>query len=280
MKHLNKPNIFESSEYIYLNCANDFKKKKEYEPLVKKYKGSVKKAAGDYDRMIPKDIAGYVCPKVDKNDEVFFKDLYKQKFSNKESVGRKYYDRIMLNGGRNCPICELNTPPRELDHFLPKSKYPLLCVLPENLIPICYDCNHNKSSIFINDYYLIPFHPYYEEITEQWLECKISYFSDMSCETIFYNGCSKSNPLWGKYEAQFNTYGLSERYNLSGIAYVDSMRIDHELDFKAGGEKCVYDALINRKKIEEAKNVNSYESATVRAVIDGFDKYIEWLNLF
>lgn len=62
------------------------------------------------------------------------KILYEQKFARKEQGGRKYYDAIKLLApyGR-CPLCgqrEVKT----LDHYLPKSKFPLYAVTPYNLM--------------------------------------------------------------------------------------------------------------------------------------------------
>lgn len=47
-----------------------------------------------------------------------------------------------------CPACDGKAPDRQggerksdLDHYLPKSKYPLLALHPHNLVPICIECN-------------------------------------------------------------------------------------------------------------------------------------------
>lgn len=54
------------------------------------------------------------------------------------------------NGKLNvCPACDGKKPDRgrkkhrlsDLDHFLPKSVYPLLALHPRNLVPICMECN-------------------------------------------------------------------------------------------------------------------------------------------
>jgi hypothetical protein len=45
------------------------------------------------------------------------------------------------NFDRVCPFCDgdLNGP--EVDHWLPKSKYPALSCHPKNLVPVCHRCN-------------------------------------------------------------------------------------------------------------------------------------------
>lgn len=42
-----------------------------------------------------------------------------------------------------CPYCDGTLSPKraKVDHFYPKSEYPFLAVVPENLVPACTDCN-------------------------------------------------------------------------------------------------------------------------------------------
>ena len=83
-------------------------------------------------------------------------NLYKDKFSNKKYKVREYYDEIKLISPNNiCPYC-LKREVRNLDHFLPKTKYPSLSISDANLIPSCSDCNHDKlnsTKLYINYYF-------------------------------------------------------------------------------------------------------------------------------
>jgi hypothetical protein len=72
-----------------------------------------------------------------------------------------------------CPMCDGKKPDirngrrlSDLDHFLPKSKYPFLAIHPRNLVPVCLECNerikgdqdpltHNESVSLTNS-----FHPF------------------------------------------------------------------------------------------------------------------------
>ena len=82
--------------------------------------------------------------------------LYNDKFSNKKYKVREYYDEIKLISPNNiCPYC-LKREVRNLDHFLPKTKYPSLSISDANLIPSCSDCNHDKlnsTKLYINYYF-------------------------------------------------------------------------------------------------------------------------------
>lgn len=68
------------------------------------------------------------------------------------------YIRVELNEDVDlCPYCSLNQV-SQLDHFMPRSKYPALAVCRMNLVPLCGVCNHKKSDDNFNLY----IHAYYE----------------------------------------------------------------------------------------------------------------------
>ena len=72
------------------------------------------------------------------------KDLYKQFFDSDSKFRQNLYK---LTPSR-CPICDANWgyAARTLDHILPESIFPQFSILPLNLVPTCYRCNHTKST--------------------------------------------------------------------------------------------------------------------------------------
>ena len=75
--------------------------------------------------------------------------------------GRRIYDRLKLAAPDGiCPMCG-DRAVENLDHHLPKTKYPALSVAPDNLIPCCRDCNTDKGdkmptsegATFLNPYF-------------------------------------------------------------------------------------------------------------------------------
>lgn len=48
------------------------------------------------------------------------------------------------NYGRVCPFCDGDMDGPQVDHWLPKSKYPALVCHPKNLVPVCYRCNSRE----------------------------------------------------------------------------------------------------------------------------------------
>lgn len=66
----------------------------------------------------------------------------KRKYLNDEEFLSKYRQSMV---GKLCPYCGEQITVVEIDHFLPKSKYPLLSIYSNNLVPSCVECNKEKK---------------------------------------------------------------------------------------------------------------------------------------
>lgn len=104
--------------------------------------------------------------KIENGDLIL--NIYKNSFLQND-LSSKW---AQLIGVRTCPYCNRNYTTTiqtkrirpDFDHFLPKSKYPYLCVSMYNLIPCCKSCNNLKKD---HDPILEPFiYPYEEEYGE------------------------------------------------------------------------------------------------------------------
>lgn len=71
----------------------------------------------------------------------------------------------LMSGIELCPVCGIS-PPRELDHHLPRSTYHPLAVYVRNLVPLCHDCNQSKSKSAATMAEEQFFHPYLEVIPD------------------------------------------------------------------------------------------------------------------
>ena len=93
-------------------------------------------------------------------------------------LGREIYDSILLAAEDNCPTCGGIGRPRSLDHYLPKSNYPKLSVLPHNLIPACRDCNTDKGNPQFNQPHEQLIHPYFDQscfFDEGWIIATVTH---------------------------------------------------------------------------------------------------------
>ncbi|MEK4151752.1 HNH endonuclease [Carnobacterium sp. FSL E2-0243] len=92
-----------------------------------------------------------------------------------DTLGRCIYNNIRsITQNSKCPYCghrNVST----VDHYLPKSNYPFLCVVMENLVPSCKDCNTDKKDKNITSNGDLIIHPYFDREIDnyQWLFCKI-----------------------------------------------------------------------------------------------------------
>lgn len=65
----------------------------------------------------------------------------------------KHMERLTAeNGGDEivCPICGIKLWD-EVDHHIPRALFPEFSGLCYNLIPLCHDCNHEKSDLWLDD---------------------------------------------------------------------------------------------------------------------------------
>lgn len=137
--------------------------------------------------------------------------LYDTKFAKKKSPGRRYYNDIKLSTpNERCPYCLLNTV-RELDHYLPKSVVPVLSITPQNLVPVCKDCNFQKGS----SEKLIP-NPYFDNLDiDTYLNCNIDIINEgilvFSYEIV--KPESMDNATFQKLNNLFSKVDILHQYN-------------------------------------------------------------------
>lgn len=86
----------------------------------------------------------YKLSSVHEISNAHMKELYKEFFNSDSKFRQNLYN---LTPSR-CPICDANWgyAVRTLDHILPESIFPQFSILPLNLVPTCYRCNHAKST--------------------------------------------------------------------------------------------------------------------------------------
>lgn len=147
--------------------------------------------------------------------------LYGQYFVPKEKPGRMIYDQIKNGAQGKCPFCGGVGQVRTLDHYLPKANFPLISVLPANLIPCCGDCNFDKSNHFPHHMHEQSINPYFDAdhfFEQQWICARVIQSIPPVLEFFV-------NPpvLWSdndklRVSAHFSDYGLSERFSIEAAA--------------------------------------------------------------
>jgi hypothetical protein len=100
--------------------------------------------------------------------------VYTGRMVPKAMPGRSIYDRIIsqpLHGV--CPFCGVGTV-NTLDHYLPKTHFPVFSVTPNNLVPACTWCQGTKDDYFPKTEEGQIVHPYFDNLDDEvWLVANV-----------------------------------------------------------------------------------------------------------
>lgn len=279
LKKLAMPSIVGKEKEIYLECAKDFVRNEEYMRTALTYAEEVEKCSKEYEDYVPYDIENFPHIVIDDEIKSIINKVYEQKFAKENSIGRKYYNLIMGNAKGRCPICG-GGKVKNLDHFLPKSQYPLLCLSPINLIPTCRDCNMEKGAVISYDYFEIPFHPYLEIMRDRWVECVLIFFQDGTFSIDFFNDYDDTiDPdLWRKYSAHMRITGIDDTFSSRAEEELENVRGVYKSEFLTCGKNKLCESLIDVKNSAEQIDVNSWKAALYRALVRDCDEFCRWLS--
>ena len=202
--------------------------------------------------------------------------------------------------GKVCPVCG-EKGKITLDHFLPKSEYPTLCVTPDNLLPICMDCNTEKGTKSESKGDGLPVHLYFDRIPEVTVDGKKQHATYLyvrlgqNFEAEYYVKCQ---PGWNevlrrRLSDQMGIYGLCMRFG--GFAVIEMGHLEtswkqsikclrntlHQcgLDTSVLDDKALFVMHLNsRLCTEQVLDANSWKTALYRAWLENADRLLEWLR--
>ena len=181
MDFLEKPNLGKTTLEIFQECINGYtgnptqpksvRAAEAKRARLRKFCEAVELSAAQYDEGVPR--VTFVEPPIPaevstKECRSELQKVYEEKFVPENEPGRDYYEAIRRTKecGR-CPICGGAGGITHLDHYLPKSVYPTLCVHPNNLIPICSTCNTVKRAKENKLEDGMPLHLYFDRLPEK-----------------------------------------------------------------------------------------------------------------
>lgn len=231
-------------------CSNRIKRMEE---LIKEAESFNRKEKARFEAATTRKIWVYIKRGKCKKKKVTLKDLlgYEIFYKGKDWNSHKLCNEL---GVGICPYCNrqyIYTVQKQdedsllvtaqLDHFLPKDKYPLTSFSFYNLIPSCYSCNHTKG-----DNTRITIYPYEEEFgdngkfalvdlenggkigdldAKRYLGVKINALGRLRNEVIASDKVFQLTPLYNKHQTEIGD--LVERFTrFSGI------KENEVLDFK------------------------------------------------
>lgn len=194
---------------------------------------------------------------------------------------RTIYDAILNSAKEDCPFCGGLGTPKNLDHFLPKAKFPQFSVFPSNLIPVCLDCNlDSKKTSYASTAEEQTLHPYFDKsifFQEQWITAE--YIADSNLDEPgkfrYYVSapCNWSDIDKARVENYFEDFKLASRYAKQATSSLKSKlrSIQRELDKGVSIQEIIDDVI--QPDIDGAPFVNYWEIG----MSDGLIRYL-WNN--
>ena len=142
------------------------------------------------------------------------KSVYDYRMVRSGMPGNKYYNQILSSAlyGK-CPLCSVRGVDT-LDHYLPKSKYPVFAVTPINLIPACTPCNKGKLIDYPKSSNDQTLHPYYDNVeNETWIKANVLQTNPISFE--YYVDCpiAWTQLLKDRTTNHFESFKLNELFS-------------------------------------------------------------------
>lgn len=196
---------------------------------------------------------------VDENVKVIFSKFYYEAFFNNKTlwnfiIGEQFNRDIFHDNFKNennlevCPYCDLDTiiSPGNyfIEHFLPRSKYPLLSMHPNNLISSCSGCNQSYGK---KTDYIIPITSPYKQQIGDFISFNIDKHNKLikldSGNDERIDNYIKLLKLVKKYERN-NVYNLVDNYGKS----IYNICLKNEMKLNEGFDPTIIDDYLSYKK--------------------------------
>ena len=190
----------------------------------------------------------------------------------------------VLSNVISCPVCGIDQP-KEIDHFLPKKKFPVFSIYLGNLVPLCHQCNHKKGSKTGSEEKGRFLHPYFDILPEkQFLFANLD-FSQSSFSFDFYASISSADgsDFEKHLNYQIEKLNLVERYAREINLYLGSLAPSLWGSFNAKGPIGVAKFLTAQADYETKRfHINDWHAVVLAALSEnsefcggGFKKIFE-----
>lgn len=197
------------------------------------------------------------------------KKTYSDHMAAKKKPARAIYDKLILSAPlRRCPYCGIGQT-TTLDHYLPKSKFPLLSVVTLNLVPSCKDCNTDKNDAIATTEAEQTLHPYFEQrsvLHDQWLYAYLVQNTPPSLQ--FFVSAPEHWPETDKQRVtrHFDSYSLANRYSTEASNGLATLRDTLDLVWEISGEQGVRSHLYATAIGHARRHANAWDTAMYQAL--------------
>jgi len=189
--------------------------------------------------------------------------LYSYGLLRRKSVAREFYEKIKLSAKNVCPSCN-HRAVAQLDHYLAKSKFGAFVVDPNNLVPICHQCNFDKLSRSAETFADLPLHPYFDDIGRTfWLKCELIE-SPNPIGRFFVDKSILSGELGQKVENHMMSLSLDVLYTVESAVEINRLSAFIRR-MRTIGEVTSSQILRSKAEAAEETEPNSWRHALYRA---------------
>lgn len=252
---------------VYDVCISKVKKTADRKRL-RSLRVRLRNAAAEYDVAAAKTELHtfpehYAIGEKHKND---MKLTYASRMVNKKQPGRDIYDRILVNArNRICPLCGLSAA-QTLDHHLPKVRYPVFAVLPNNLIPSCYWCQVAKKESYPSRVEEETIHPYFDDFeTDAWLHARVLETNPAIFQFFVSPPSHWSGVVLARLSHHLSVFQLDDLYSRNAADMLCSIRYRLENLFRVGGKIAVQNHLQEEAASAANGRLNHWRAAMYRS---------------
>ena len=194
------------------------------------------------------------------------------------------YERVLVRGGERptylairgtsrfgrCPFCAQRDV-RTLDHYLPRSPFPEFAVLPMNLIPCCFDCNHAKRAHTPVQFADQMFHPYFDSWDDlQLIRAEVEIEERVYVE-FSANYDSLPPGVADRARKHFEILDLAALYSDHASIELVQRKADFRLTFESGGQDALRADLLRESQSRRAPFPNAWQPALYGALAESLE---------
>jgi hypothetical protein len=189
------------------------------------------------------------------------KSIYTDRLVNKKNQGRIIYNSILISAPKEkCPLCNQRIADT-LDHYLPKSEYPILAVSPLNLVPACTACNKGKLMDYPTNSEEETLHPYYDDIeNENWLNCELLMIKPIIFNYYVQAPLSWDSLLKNRVENHFSSFNINKLYKIHSAQEFENIKHHLEKLFINGGTSLLKEHLLDSYDSRKLIDKNSWQT--------------------
>lgn len=191
----------------------------------------------------------------------YMKKMYSQRFSNKNYPDQYHFYNILRTSEKYCPYCNYPTREvRQIDHFIPKSKFPSLSLAIKNLVPICKECNEKKGDIFSTEKRKQFIHPYFDSGIDEsfkFIRCKLIEDENIGFKFYIEKLDEWDDVFFEKVKFHFEELGIDKLYLADFITDYDVIFAEYRSLYKKYSDTTTIKMLLELKiqTYKEGKNM-------------------------